>query len=76
MSDDRVTISVPEDHFEEAKAHKDDRTWGEILVDGAKSDGQSDEGQGEAHPTPLTVDDIPILRREIGDEVEDRMTRR
>lgn len=75
----RKQISIPEDVYEEAKANKGDRTWGEVLLDGAHADetGRSDdEGQDDGHPTPLTADDVPMLRREIGDEVENRMTRR
>jgi len=76
---DRVTISVPEDAYEEAKAAKGDRTWAGVLLDGAQADttaGRDDEGQDEPMPDALTADDVPMLRREIADELEHRMTRR
>jgi len=76
---DRVTISVPEDAYEEAKAAKGDRTWAEVLLDGAHADtttGRDGEGQDERHAHPLTADDVPMLRREIAEELESRMTRR
>jgi len=76
---DRKQISISPEVFEEAKANKGDRTWDELVLDGAHADeteGRNDEGQNEGHPTPLTAEDIPMLRREIGEEVENRMTRR
>ena len=76
---DRKTISVPADVFEEAKAHKGDRTWSEVLLEGAHTgdiDTGTDEGQDERHPRPLTADDVPMLKREIAEELENRMTRR
>jgi len=76
---ERKQISISPAIFEEAKANKDGRTWDELVLDGAhadETDGRDDEGQDDGHPTPLTADDIPMLRREIGEEVENRMTRR
>lgn len=76
---DRRTISVSEATFEEAKAHKGDRTWDELVLDGAhagESDAGADEGQDERQVQPLTADDVPMLRREVADEVESRLTRR
>jgi len=72
---DRKTITVDADVFQEAKANKGDRTWAELLLDGAHADSE-DEGQDERHPKPLTADDVPMLRREIAEELENRMTRR
>lgn len=76
---DRKRISVSEDVFAEAKAHKGDRTWDELVLDGAHASdtgGQDDGGHDDTQPAPLTADDVPLLRREIADEIEDRMTRR
>lgn len=75
MADGRKTITVDEDVFKEAKANKDDRTWGELILDGAHADSE-DEGQDERYPNLLTADDVPMLKREIADELENRMTRR
>ena len=72
---DRKTITVDADVFQEAKDHKGDRTWAELLLDGAHADSE-DERQDERHPNPLTADDVPMLRREIAEELENRMTRR
>lgn len=75
----RKTISVSEETFEEAKAQKGDRTWDELVLDGAhadETDSKSDEGQDEGHANALTADDVPMLKREIADELESRMTRR
>jgi len=78
---DRKSLSVDEDAFEEAKDHKGDRTWSEIIVAGAhansdgETDAQRDEGQGEGQPQPLTADDVPMLKRVIAEELENRMNR-
>lgn len=72
---DRKTITVDPDVFQEAKDHKGDRTWAELLLDGAYADSE-DERQGEGQPQPLTADDVPMLRHEIAEELENRMTRR
>jgi hypothetical protein len=76
---DRRTISVSEATFEEAKRLKDGRTWDEVVLDGAHADetaSRDDEGQDERQSQPLTADDVPMLRREVADEVESRLTRR
>jgi len=76
---DRVTISVPEDAYEEAKAAKGDRTWAEGLLDGARADattGRDGEGQDERQAHPLTADDVPMLADAVADRVENRLTRR
>lgn len=79
---DRVTISVPEDAYEEARAHKDDRTWAEVLLDGAHADGDADadgrdgEGQDERHDPPLTADDVPMVADAVAERVDNRLTRR
>jgi hypothetical protein len=76
---DRRTISISEATFEEAKANKDGRTWDELVLDGAHTDetaSADDEGQDERQAQPLTADDVPMLRREVADEVESRLTRR
>jgi len=78
MSDGRKTITVSEDAFEEAKEHKGDRTWDEIILAGAhadETDVQRDEGHDEGQPQPLTADDVPMLKREIAEELESRMNR-
>jgi hypothetical protein len=70
----RKTITIPEEVFEEAKAHKGDRSWAEVVLAGAKPDGQEDEGQPERQAVPediLTEDHIP----DIGGEVERRLER-
>lgn len=75
----RKTISVPEAVYEEAHAHKGDRTWADVLLDGAhagKTDTRRDEPQGEPHPAPLTADDLPMIRNAIADELENRLTQR
>jgi hypothetical protein len=72
---DRKTITVDADVFAEAKANKGERTWAELFLDGAHAD-SSAERQDERHAEPLTADDVPMLRREIADELENRMTRR
>lgn len=70
---DRKTITVDEDVFEEARANKGDRTWAELILDGAHADSE-DEGQDEGQPKPLTAEDVPMLKREIASELENRMT--
>lgn len=47
---DRTTTTVAADVFAEAQAHKGDRTWGELVRDGAHADDteeRADEGQDE-----------------------------
>jgi hypothetical protein len=76
---DRKTITVSEAAWKEAKEKKGDRTWDDLVRDGARAetaDETDDEWQSERHPQPLTADDVPMLRREIVDELENRMTRR
>jgi len=72
---DRKTITVDADVFEEAKANKGDRTWAELLLDGAHANSE-DERQDERHSQLLTADDVPMLRREIAEELQNRMMRR
>jgi hypothetical protein len=76
---DRVTISVPEDAYEEARERKGDRTWAEVLLDGAHADttaGRGDEGHDEPMPDALTADDVPMLADAVAERVENRLTRR
>lgn len=76
---ERTTISIRDEVFEEAKAAKGDRTWDELVLDGAhalETDGREDEGQDERHAQALTADDLPMIKNAVAGEVENRLTRR
>jgi hypothetical protein len=76
---ERVTISLPADVHAEAAAAKGDRTWAELVLDGAHADataGRVGEGQGEGQAEPLTADDVPMVADKVAEQLENRMTRR
>lgn len=78
-TDDRVSISLPAETHEDASERKGDHTWAEVVragVDALESDEEGGAGQDAGHPAPLTAEDVPMLAREVADEVENRMTRR
>lgn len=83
---ERTTLSIDDDVAEEARAHKGDRTWADLVLDGAhapgarhddgETAGRHDEGQDEPHPDALTADDIPLVADAVAERVENRLTRR
>lgn len=72
MSNDRTTISLPNDVYEEASEHKGDRTWAEVVRDGAYAEGRRE------HPASprLETRHIPELADAIAEEVVARLEER
>ncbi|MFC6825689.1 hypothetical protein [Halopelagius fulvigenes] len=71
---DRTTISIDDPLFERLSADKPDGvSWTEYLE--ALADGENVPREPE-RTNALTADDVGMLKREIADEIEDRMTRR
>lgn len=77
---DRTTISLDDDvHERLTDAKRDDESWSECfdrLLDMAGEDVIMPDDGANAETNALTADDVPMLVDRLGDEVENRLTRR